>query len=387
MFQITNESKEEEDEMKRIIYLISVLSLFGVFIGGCATTPKIAVWQPWVRTLGDETRIKEGSRISIESVTGITEPLLGQETLLEEDIKETMIDLMQRKDVVVSDNNPDYRVSLSYLTECKDRLVSSTAYYSGSQSVHAYSGESYLGLAIATAFAVGSVSQTSVVAAKTSTVRSFTHTITLEIKDIDGNPFWKGDSSWDSNSLNMENEIIAALRLLYTVFPSNQSYIPTIRKIMKDKDDNYYRIHVKRRWFSSPLLPYRIMFRDQSQTHRLLHTIKNAEAFAAYIDLIQNAELVLPVGRRDYSDPLDDRLWRRVLIAGKYRLIPGDEEVNVMVELRGETAGYYVNKCWLASDDIYQIFQERMGRWQQALREYYDFWEKASPSEKDVFPF
>ena len=56
----------------------------------------------------------------------------------------------------------------------------------------------------------------------------------------------------------------------------------------------------------------------------------------------------------------------------KYLLGPEKEQVNIIIELKGEEQGYVVEKCWIATDNEFKDFEKRLSNWKNLLKEYYD---------------
>jgi len=370
--------------MRKSLYVMLIALMISFLLISCSTVPSISVSRPWVRSLGDETAILPGSKIEIVSVEGETDPLLGTDKFLEETIQETIIFLLERKDVEITDNNPDFRLKLQYATTRSDLMESSSMYYSQGMShqylgAGSYLGRTFYGYGIAAAAAVSSVERSEVITShRTAMRRTYIHTFSMEITDRTGVAIWKGESTIDSNSLNIEREIIPALKLLLGIFPSDRSYIPIITKVQEEKAINYYNLNIKNRWFVSPVLPYRLYFheRDFQGDQISNYVIKDVEALPAFIDLLMNAEYALPIGRKGYSKPLDVGLWSKVLLGGTYILEPGNKKVSILIELKGERDGYRVAKCWVASSNEFNNFNTGLRKWEQALRDYFDYYQK-----------
>ena len=70
--------------------------------------PQIRVWRPWLRSLetGD---IRPNARLST-AVEGVSEPLLGNEDLIQQNLKENLDRLLERRGFHIVGDNPDYEV-------------------------------------------------------------------------------------------------------------------------------------------------------------------------------------------------------------------------------------------------------------------------------------
>jgi hypothetical protein len=127
-------------------------------------------------------------------------------------------------------------------------------------------------------------------------------------------------------------------------------------------------------------LPYRIAFQDLTSDpedgsakvqNAIPASIKYPEALAAYLDLVTTAEIALPAGDEDWSDPLKRDLWKKVTLGARYRLTPDEKPVAVLVRLTGDWFGYTVKDCRIATDAEFSAFESDLARWQETLREYF----------------
>ena len=64
-------------------------------------------------------------------------------------------------------------------------------------------------------------------------------------------------------------------------------------------------------------------------------------------------------------------------LLGKYNRRPSEDNlpVNILITLRGESNGYYIDNCKIASDDEYGRFEDKLFEWQQAVSKMYDVYE------------
>ncbi|MGM0568332.1 MAG: hypothetical protein ACQESB_03840 [Elusimicrobiota bacterium] len=56
----------------------------------------------------------------------------------------------------------------------------------------------------------------------------------------------------------------------------------------------------------------------------------------------------------------------------EYYLIPGEEKINVLIELSGRDEGYQVDRAWIASDDEYGEYEKNMQEGKEALKDYFE---------------
>jgi hypothetical protein len=188
------------------------------------------------------------------------------------------------------------------------------------------------------------------------------------------NIIWKADALWDSQSPNIQNSLSYTIQLLLSGLPYNSKLIPNAQKIKEEKETNYYIVNCQNERFVCPVIPYQIGYPDTFD-EKVPTRIKNKFALVAFNDLISTAERALPIGSKDYSYPFSSTLWSRVTLGKKYTLGKDTIPVNIMVKLYGNSWGYEVSKCWIASDEDFNEFNTQLENWEKALIEYYDFYE------------
>lgn len=352
---------------------LSIVVVFAVLlVQGCATVPSKQVAQPWIRTLQSKQIIELTKKLKID-VTGATEPLIGDETLLEESLKSTLSRLIERRGFTIDDSRYDYLMKMSYLTESNIAYSNilpntSTNISNISYSIEpSYGMSSGLGISIARALAI----------TYEEPIYQYKHVIALEILDKQGNLLWKGESTWDSNTLNLINRIIPALQLLLSDLPKDNTYRPRVFEVKETHVSNYFRLECKDSWFVCPALPYKISFKGGgpyiSNVTGALKTIKSQNALAAYVDLIQTAEYALPDGNeKDWLNPLDTELWRKVTLGGKYLLGTTEKPINILIYLSGKSDGYYIDECKVVSDTEFKEFDRKFKSWHTVLAQFYD---------------
>lgn len=355
---------------KKVAIILLVLST------GCTTIPSVRVWRPWKRVMNSH-EIQLGAALRTE-VNGQTEPLIGSEQLVAHRINEIVNDLLLRRGFRIMDDSYDYDLQVSYRTERHDRQISLSAFRSYSANRTAFSttsvsGINYgLGVSIAREVGLLSMRMGSTALQVSGEVEQYVHIIATEIYEKQGGLLWKGETTWESENADIFLDLTPKLQLIFSNLPSDPEHFSEVEEIKPGHVFNYYRLECYRRWFSCPALPYRISFKLPPGRRRIAPGINNPIALCAYVDLIQTAEYALPQGTSDWENPLDLKLWARVLLGGEYLLGPSKKPVNVLIELAGRTEGYYISKCWLASDTEYADFEGKISRWKETVREYYD---------------
>lgn len=353
-----------------------------VVLSGCAIVPQSQVSQPWVRLLRSQHALELGKSVRIE-VVGKTDPLLGSELIASDIIKSTLSQLISRRGFTIAGGNYDYTLKMTYGTIREDKMkissmVSSTNSQANAMSTTTGAGASTgLGVSVARAISAMASKNTLYSSQSINESKSFTHTISLELFNREGVIVWKGESTWDSEELNIIKRIVPALQLILSDLPSDSKFAPEIMEIKETHVKNYYRLECKEYKFVCPALPYSIQFNDpyvvKGAEIKIPVEVANVNALAAYVDLIQTAEYALPSGDEDdWKDPLDVSLWKQVTLGGQYLLGPEKKPVNVIIRLSGKIDGYYINECKLATEEEFAKYVEKINKWRQALRNYYD---------------
>ena len=94
------------------------------------------------------------------------------------------------------------------------------------------------------------------------------------------------------------------------------------------------------------------------------------------MDLINTAEFALPLGLSDYKDPLKRELWKNVRLGGKYKLGTAQKESYILIDLEGQFEGYEISKCSVVNQMEYSAFTASLSQWQNALKDYFDWYDK-----------
>ena len=369
------------------IYFFAVILI--VMLTGCATTPSVQIWQPWTRVLDSNISIPLNSKIKI-IVEGDSKPLLGNDLLLQNDLKQKMEYLLERRGYKIVSEDFQFLLTLKYKTERHDKITSSSLMYSSTNNASALLSTSgsltSLGLGVSIAQTISALSNKSSVISQniSETVKSYTHTISIEIENTSKELIWQGESTWDSPNINLQTDITSAIQLIVSNLPDSKENLPMVSTIKKGKENNYFNLICKDKWFSCPALPYKITFSpvvsssSASIDYSIPSSINNPSVLAAYVDLLQTAEYVLPLGLplgiKKYDNPLNRSLWSKIQLGSIYKLT-NDKQIRILIILNGEKNGYVVNKCWIATDEEFTEFEKKLSNWRDALIDYYDVYE------------
>ena len=366
--------------MKRIM----IIGILSIIVLNCATTPIVHVWRPWQRVLEIKDKIDIGSEMSLE-ISGSTTPLLGNENLLKNSIYDALKDYLERRGFGIVDSNSKYHLVCSYKTDRIDKFSyssSSTNYHFSELTNYSFTGSlSRQGLGVGVAGIIGRMDALSaqINRQKIEQKQEYCHTISLEIYNDVNHSIWKGESTWDASTANIFSNLKFVMQLLLSNLPKDNSIFPTVPTIINDKAANYFKLNCQDYWFSCPALPYKITFSDYFvdgyEVLKLPKSILNPEALAAYVDLINTAEYALPKGEKNINNPLKRSLWKKVVLGGKYKLSPGNEIKNVLIQLKGEKKGYTIERAWLATDEQYLDYLNDLNKWKENLKEFYDYYE------------
>ena len=367
--------------MRHITHTMLAL-LVSTFMFGCGTAPTVREQQPWTRILRSSLIVDPQAKMKSD-VSGSTVPLLGSEQLTAEKIRESVSSLLTRRGFSIEDSAPDYNVKLSYLSERTNKAPLSSAVASANGPADAAITGSHAGahsgLGVIVSRAVSALAARSAGSGGASAEQAslYTHTLALEIRNQEGLIAWKGESTWDSNQLNILDRCIPAIQLMVSDLPADSSVRPAIQEIKTSHIPIFYKLECLGASFTCPALPYGSMFDypgvSPSAKIDIPKTFRDQYAFGAYIDLLQTAEYALPSGTvDDWKDPIRISLWKKVTLGGQYLMGPEKKPVNVIMKLSARSIGYFVDECYAASDEDYAIFSAQLSKWKQALADYYD---------------
>jgi len=362
----------------RLIVLTMGAFFFG---GGCGVSqPSIQAWQPWSEVYQSAVRPNVNSKLFV-SIRGSNPDLLGEDSLEEVEIGKALRSLLSRRGYNIVTSGQSHFVDLQYKTERRDRLSASSVTSSSSYSVSTAEAKSgslaatSLGVSIAKAVSRLSTGSSTEVRNQLETVPNYKHDFTIYIADSTHKIVWQGKSTWDSDYPNMAmDELLRGLQVVLSNLPKDQTKIFRVPEVKPESKDAYFRLYCLQ-WFACPALPYRIAFKNafgELNDHSPTGVVKDPIAYEAFRDLIRTAEFALPTGKSDYSDPLSKALWSEVQLCEKYFLGKSNSASNIMIQMKAETKGYYLSKCWIASDAEYAMYQKKLDNWRTALAKFYD---------------
>ena len=199
--------------------------------------------------------MRPGSEI-IVSVEGITEPLFGETKLQDKEIRERLEQNLVRRGYVIDKSGYKFHVQFKFRTERKDKTVSSsymsTGSFSGNYNYNATGAASIYGLSAALAQSISAMatSTSTTALSSTQTMKSYTHAITMDIRDRSGNLVWVGESTWDSPEINFKDDSYVAIQLLIVNLPKKENIYPEIHKLQSEKVENYFNLFEKNFKFS-----------------------------------------------------------------------------------------------------------------------------------------
>jgi len=120
------------------------------------------------------------------------------------------------------------------------------------------------GVAIASLLSSLDIKKDVQVVSDVHTVEAYTHTISIEIVDSYGSQLWKGESTWDTESPDINTALIPAVQMLFSSLPNDPSIRSKVRGIQEGKGENYLEAYCMKTWFSCPAIPFRIAFTPPS---------------------------------------------------------------------------------------------------------------------------
>jgi hypothetical protein len=345
--------------------------------------PEIEVWRPWTRVLNKSAGITETGSFTIK-VRGDTPALLGSEELLEHHIANSISYLLSRRGFDSTASDADYAVRAFYKSERVEVDPAMIAGYQQNTSTVVFSindefgGTSGLGVRVART--VGA--RSTITISSIGVGARFSHKVSLEIYDRSGQLLWKGESTWDSSQLEIRRRLLSALQLLLSDLPFEEGTHPHVKTVKSTHADEYFEISCLGGWFACPALPYRIRFEEKEASlkpgageAKVPDRIRDREALDAYVDLIRTAELALPTGKKDHTNPLEPDLWKKVRLGGTYILEPSGRKVNVLIDLKGTAECYVVDKCRLVTDGDFAGYERSLEAWRKRLEHFFDFYE------------
>ena len=374
--------------MRKYNYLI--IFLFVKFVLGCETAPPVKPIA-WMRTLSSSIEIEAGSVISVK-VTGVTNPLSGDERLVAKRLEEYVSDLLSRRGYVISDANFNYRCNISYKTNMGSRIAVNTQ---EKLYISSMFSDTALGETGASLFstAVGMVIPGSNLNVNVNETAAFLHNISVNLLDRNNNLIWTGDTAWETSDLDILQSSYMVFKRLFINLPKTNDVLAKVPRIKEDRIIDYFTLFCKGQWFTSMALPYQIRFdplieicQDTSDSrdsklytelqisNELPNTISEGQNLAAYIDLILMSEMALPSGTIEEwkKEPLSEKIWNEVQLGGRYIIGNNSVTKNIILNLKLISGGngYSVNKCTVVDDNEYNKFMQKMLQWQNIAKEY-----------------
>jgi len=362
--------------MKNKILIIVVLMIF--LLSSCSTVP-MRMPQPWHRISNSSTPIIEGASMNI-IVSGVTKPLLGKETLSEQQLKDKLGLLLKRRGFKIDNTPTALIVKLTYQSDRNDKMSISSN--NKQLTVTDVLNASAMGVNIAqsvNAMSATAITSNTIAVAQATT---YNHTISIEIENTDKTVIWKGESTWESENLDLTSQIIPVYQIILSNLPCDKSIVKEVAEIKESHANNYYQLYYFDRWTACPALPSKIFLSKPlaNKTNNIYEIppdfIGDKSAMVAYLDLAQTAEFALPDGDEDdwKKNPLKASLWSKVTLGSKYLIGKERKPVNVVIKLQGESAGYTVNEYKIVSDAEFEKFNGEMEKWKNVLTDFYDMY-------------
>jgi len=375
--------------MRKCNYLL--IFILSVFIFSCETAPPVKP-VAWMRTLSSSVDIEAGGVISV-NVTGVTNPLSGDERLVAKRLEEYVSDLLSRRGFIISSSNYNYRCNISYKTNMGSRIAVNTQ--EQTSYISSMFDDTVLGVTGVTLFntVLGTVIANPNVNIKVNETAAFLHNISVNLLDRNNNLIWSGDTAWETSDLDILQNSYMVFKKLFISLPKNNNVPAKVPRIKQDRIIDYFTLFCKGKWFTSMALPYQIRFdplieirQDASNTrdsklytelqivNELPNTISEGQNLAAYVDLILMSEMALPAGTIEEwkKNPLSEDIWKEVQLGGRYIIGNNNAVNNIILNLKLISGGngYSVNKCRVADDNEYDIFMQKMLQWQNIAKEY-----------------
>jgi hypothetical protein len=304
--------------------------------------------------------------------------------LVNEEIATTVKELLTRRGFIVSEQNPKYKMKLQYQTEItKQKILMSSSYASTSTSNYG-SGSDFSGLGVIFALAMATATASNTSYSKTIDIERdmYKHRLACEIYSESDEVIWQNETYLDSHQIDILNDYIPLLQITLSSLPTTDKVIPRVKKLNKDRLQDFANINLNRTKFMCPALPNHIRFvnsryyNDKSYPKSGQLGISDPTATMAYIDLLRTAEYAIPGGNeKDWKNPTQKSLWRQATLIGRYYLGQDETPVNVVISLKGNPGSYTVHKCRLVSDEAYQKYLDQYNAWKLALVDYYRFFE------------
>lgn len=375
-------------------HVVAALGIL-VAISACTPTPPpLRLSSPWLRADLDRGGVPAGSLVSVK-VAGTRATLPGQPDFANAEMAEKVKSALERRGYRIGAADATVEMSLSYRTERHDYSASyssvrtsntNSTFYQSRSTQHASPAVAIASLV--SAFA--SLSNQSTAVSNWSEARKFyAHDVSICARDRQGALLWQSESTWDSDSVDISDEIDAFIAKSMTSLPRVEGHLVRVPMLADQRATDYYRTYCSGNWFSSPALPYRITFAGASKRvelntinlwsdSRIVTTTRSSawRALPLYLDLVTHAEDALPIGAKaDEVSVTSAAAWSIVLIGNRYTTGRDAAPVNVLMRLVAQPDGYVITDCHTVSDSQYAKYTEMLAEWQDRVRSYWNFYE------------
>ncbi len=219
---------------------------------------------------------------------------------------------------------------------------------------------------------------------------AYEHQLTMAVGDPSGKLLWEANARWSTPTPDIRTGLEDAIKLLASHLPEIDNVEVDVPEVKRSHVAIAYWLECNGKDFSAPGLPYTIRFKPKLQPPTFTKPkdpadreeptlptgVHDGRALYAYIDLIEHAEIALPmpVGTVSEASPLDPNYWTRVRLGGRYRIGPQAEPVRILVTLTGNklTGSYEVTNAHIATGVEYEQYLKDLAGWRLTLSKYYD---------------
>lgn len=354
--------------MITVTLVLAATTMTGV---GCTTTPNAHAPRPWIDVTPGSVAPATTSVVDID-VTGENHSLLGAEDPRIQQVSNHVARALSARGYQVSASSGDVHAHFIYSTSPTTRLFTQN---SASHSAYRFGSATALGLGAYVAQAVHeSSSSTTATTQRSEEVAVHQHRLALEFR-ADDRVVWTSNAMWESSTPDIQDDLDYALALMVSSLPHNDNELRRSPQLRTSHIETYYKENCEGVQMRSIAIPNYVRFPDRTSTG-LPGRIKNPEALPAYVDLIQSADMVVPIGLDVWTNPASPMLWSSLLLGSEFELGPDGDRVYAMIELSGRTSGYLVRKAWLADQEEYTEYLNALDDWRNAVSDYYDWFER-----------
>lgn len=371
--------------MKNIKRFFGVLAILLITVG-CSTIPDKYFTRPTLKTSIGKKGIRLNQSYTVE--LGLLDNVIRVEhNLLKNNLIKTIEDNLTRRGFVSNEQDPTYRIKIRCTIDESEKITSQ--WYSSSYSYNIYNTPSYWSVGVLNAYQLftaitfstsysGSYSSLNL-----QTIRSYDYKVSVEILE-DDEIIFHSNGIWASEEYAPESIFLYILKLLFTQLPKDDNYIPKVKSVKETHGNNYYNIYLDNKYLFCPSLPNPVIIdkatlfgsypTTDSKKPSIQSKIENEYAYEAYIDLIENSEICLPVGQDldTIDNPLDINIWTKVKMGGRYHIGNDNAIKYIIIDLVGRDLGYYVKEARVVTKDEYEEYSKALEKWISILDEYYD---------------